>query len=218
MPERAAATTDADPRGASAPESAASTSTFTLDDVAFVPYAGEDVHMPVVMDLIGRELSEPYSVFTYRYFINNWPKLCVLAYANDVPIGVVVCKLEKHRDMYRGYVGMLVVARTHRKLKLGSALVSRALAVMQSEGADECVLEVESTNVGALRLYQNLGFIRDKRLERYYLSGNDAYRMKLLFPLSPERAAELEAQSAKLAEEEEEAAAERKRAAKKQGT
>ena len=29
---------------------------------------------------------------------------------------------------------------------------------------EERVLEVESTNVGALGLYQNLGFIRDKRL------------------------------------------------------
>ena len=32
-------------------------------------------------------------------------------------------------------------------------------------------------------MYQSLGFIRDKRLSRYYLSGTDAYRLKLLFPL-----------------------------------
>ena len=63
--------------------------------------------------------------------------------------------------------------------------MSKALEEMQAQGAEECVLEVESTNVGALGLYQNLGFIRDKRLERYYLSGNDAFRMKLLFPLPP---------------------------------
>jgi peptide alpha-N-acetyltransferase len=98
-------------------------------------------------------------------------------------IGVVICKLDQHRESHRGYVGMLVVTKPHRNLKLGSALVARALRVMRAAGADECVLEVESTNKGALRLYENLGFIRDKRLERYYLSGNDAYRMKLLFPL-----------------------------------
>lgn len=105
---------------------------------------------------------------------------------------------------------MLVVDKPYRKLKLGSELVSRALEIMQAEGADECVLEVESTNQvsidsgqsspatsqhtavcprvtsfddehllslllsspvllhpqGALRLYQNLGFIRDKRLAK----------------------------------------------------
>lgn len=30
------------------------------------------------MALIDAELSEPYSIFTYRYFINNWPRLCFL--------------------------------------------------------------------------------------------------------------------------------------------
>ncbi len=37
---------------------------------------------------------------------------------------------------------------------------------MQASGADECVLEVESSNLGALRLDQNMGFIRDKRLAK----------------------------------------------------
>ncbi|EJW82615.1 N-acetyltransferase 12, partial [Wuchereria bancrofti] len=41
------------------------------------------------------------------------------------------------------------------------------------------VLETEVTNSDALRLYSNLGFIREKRLFRYYLNGVDAYRLKL---------------------------------------
>uniref|UniRef100_A0A7S0S692 N-acetyltransferase domain-containing protein n=1 Tax=Mantoniella antarctica TaxID=81844 RepID=A0A7S0S692_9CHLO len=158
----------------------------TLADVRFEQYVDEETQMGMLMDLIDTELSEPYSIFTYRYFINSWPQLCFLAHLDGKCIGVVVCKLDQHRESFRGYVGMLVVDKPYRKLKLGSALVSRALEVMQAEGADECVLEVESTNQGALRLYQNLGFIRDKRLAKYYLSGNDAYRMKLLFPLPPQ--------------------------------
>ncbi len=41
------------------------------------------------------------------------------------------------------------------------------------------VLETEITNKPALRLYENLGFVRDKRLFRYYLNGVDALRLKL---------------------------------------
>ena len=41
------------------------------------------------------------------------------------------------------------------------------------------VLEAEVTNFAALSLYENLGFVRDKYLHRYYLSGVDAYRLKL---------------------------------------
>jgi len=41
------------------------------------------------------------------------------------------------------------------------------------------VLETEITNSAALRLYEKLGFVRDKRLFRYYLNGVDALRLKL---------------------------------------
>lgn len=43
-------------------------------------------------------------------------------------------------------------------------------------------LEAEVTNKGALALYGRLGFVRAKRLFRYYLNGVDAFRLKLLFP------------------------------------
>lgn len=43
----------------------------------------------------------------------------------------------------------------------------------------QVVLETEVTNTAALRLYENLGFVRDKRLFRYYLNGVDALRLKL---------------------------------------
>ena len=47
------------------------------------------------------------------------------------------------------------------------------------DDADEVVLETEITNKPALKLYENLGFVRDKRLFRYYLNGVDASRLKL---------------------------------------
>lgn len=54
---------------------------------------------------------------------------------------------------------------------------------MIAKKCHEVVLEAEVTNKGALRLYENLGFMRDKRLQRYYLNGNDAYRLKLVLPV-----------------------------------
>jgi peptide alpha-N-acetyltransferase len=50
---------------------------------------------------------------------------------------------------------------------------------MIKRGCDEIVLEAEVTNDAALNLYENLGFLREKRLYRYYLNGVDAYRLKL---------------------------------------
>jgi N-alpha-acetyltransferase 30 len=45
-------------------------------------------------------------------------------------------------------------------------------------------LEAEVPYKGALALYGHLGFIRAKRLYRYYLNGGDAFRLKLLLPRS----------------------------------
>lgn len=74
---------------------------------------------------------------------------------------------------------MLVVKKEYRKLKIGSKLVMLAVNAMKESKADEIVLETEANNKPALKLYENLGFLRDKRLFRYYLNGLDALRLKL---------------------------------------
>ena len=80
------------------------------------------------MDLIDKSLSEPYSVFTYRYFLHQWPNLCYLAFDGDKPIGVVVCKMDDHRGHLRGYIAMLVVDNTYRGKGLGGWVCSSGLA------------------------------------------------------------------------------------------
>ncbi|XP_043284640.1 N-alpha-acetyltransferase 30-like [Venturia canescens] len=148
-------------------------------DIRYVSYTSE-LQMPNIMKLIQKDLSEPYSIYTYRYFIHNWPKLCFLAMHENECVGAIVCKLDIHRKVIkRGYIAMLAVDVKYRKRKIGSNLVRRAIKVMVEDDADEVVLETEITNRPALKLYENLGFVRDKRLFRYYLNGVDALRLKL---------------------------------------
>lgn len=44
---------------------------------------------------------------------------------------------------------------------------------------DKIVLETECINTAALKFYESLGFIRTRRMLNYYMSGNDAFRLKL---------------------------------------
>ncbi len=46
----------------------------------------------------------------------------------------------------------------------------------------QVVLETEFDNSAALSLYESLGFIREKRLWRFYLNGKDAFRLVLVVP------------------------------------
>ncbi|CAG9788213.1 unnamed protein product [Diatraea saccharalis] len=149
------------------------------EDIEIISYESE-LQMPEIMRLIQKDLSEPYSIYTYRYFIHNWPKLCFLATHKGTCIGAIVCKLDMHRNVVkRGYIAMLAVDEKYRKRKIGSKLVRKAIQAMINDNADEVVLETEITNKPALKLYENLGFVRDKRLFRYYLNGVDALRLKL---------------------------------------
>ncbi|KAJ2951830.1 hypothetical protein O0L34_g13993 [Tuta absoluta] len=149
------------------------------EDIEIISYESE-LQMPEIMRLIQKDLSEPYSIYTYRYFIHNWPKLCFLATHEGKCIGAIVCKLDMHRQVVkRGYIAMLAVDEKYRKKKIGSRLVRKAIQAMINDNADEVVLETEITNKPALKLYENLGFVRDKRLFRYYLNGVDALRLKL---------------------------------------
>ena len=95
-------------------------------------------------------------------------------------IGCVVCRVTvDRRGSGRGYIAMLAVSPLHRGAGLGTRLVQLALDEMRRRGAALCVLEAEVTNGAALALYEKLHFVRESRLVKYYLSGSDAFRLRL---------------------------------------
>ena len=152
------------------------------NEIVYHSYSGE-VELDGIMQLMQEYLSEPYSIYTYRYFINNWPELCIMASCEDKLIGAVVCQLERMQTddatTGKGYIAMLAVREEFRKRRIGSTLVSRSIEKMIEMGCEEVILEAEVTNKGALRLYSNMGFIKDRYLHRYYLNAVDAWRFKL---------------------------------------
>ncbi|VDB90296.1 unnamed protein product [Peniophora sp. CBMAI 1063] len=255
-------------------------------EIIYRSYEGE-ADLPNIISLVQSELSEPYVVYTYRYFLRQWPHLSFLAFAPDspIPVGVIVCKQSVHRErINRGYIAMLSVNKSYRKQGVASALVRHSVEAMKATGVEEvslspslvsrrslrtpyalepapdlprhdvslglrylqpavasivpgcspsactleqargytlsrisagtgyvrmgmscrgvvflspdCVssvsfdsganvplfqvaLETEYDNGAALALYSSLGFIREKRLHRFYLNGKDAFRLVL---------------------------------------
>lgn len=80
---------------------------------------------------------------------------------------------------------MLSVDREWRKRGIASTLVKLSIDRMTQTGAEEIVLETEVDNGAALGLYSSMGFIREKRLYRFYMNGKDAYR--LVLPVIPDQ-------------------------------
>ncbi|KIX06784.1 uncharacterized protein Z518_04760 [Rhinocladiella mackenziei CBS 650.93] len=143
----------------------------------------EPEYLPQIRELISKDLSEPYSIYVYRYFLYQWAELCFMAVDttdNNKLAGVVICKLEPHRGgPLRGYIAMLATKEKFRGKGIATTLVSKAIDLMIEKDADEIALETEETNTAAMKLYERLGFLRSKKLHRYYLNGNSAYRLLL---------------------------------------
>lgn len=127
--------------GLRAAASMSGSSAVEAERVTVCRYAGES-EMGVIMALIDDELSEPYTVYTYRYFLNQWPHLCFLAHSGSPrrAVGVVICKLDRHfkgKRFMRGYIGMLSVQPDHRGRGIATRLLKVALAELVSLGAQE---------------------------------------------------------------------------------
>ncbi|CAE6405124.1 unnamed protein product [Rhizoctonia solani] len=151
----------------------------TCNPIAYRPYAGE-TDLPAIMALVQDGLSEPYVIYTYRYFLSSWPHLAFMAHdpASGEPVGAIVCKQDSHRGKAeRGYIAMLVVGSAWRKRGIARRLVELSIDAMTANGTDEVVLETEFDNAPALALYSALGFVREKRLFRFYMNGKDAFRL-----------------------------------------
>lgn len=147
-------------------------------------YQGMD-DLADIKSLVEANLSEPYSSFTYHYFLHHFPYLCWLAVEEKSPgqkemlRGVIMGRIGDHKGSRRGYIGMLAVDREAQGRGVGTSLAQRLVNAMITAAVDEIVLETQTTNKQALALYGKLGFSRDKLLTSYYSDGSDAFRLKL---------------------------------------
>ena len=54
--------------------------TVQVDDLWFVAYGDqkESPYLAAIRQLIAKDLSEPYSIYVYRYFLYQWGELCFM--------------------------------------------------------------------------------------------------------------------------------------------
>lgn len=152
-----------------------------MEDLRFGSYNQTKDDFQAISRLISTHLLEPYSVYVYWYFLNQWPMYTLTVKHEDKLIGCIISKVEPHRNArMRGYIGMIVIDPEYRGRGIASRLVDLCIDKMIVEDeVDEICLETEVDNAMALRLYESRGFTRTKRLYRYYLNTNDAYRLLL---------------------------------------
>ena len=123
-----------------APSPATDAAPAAATDLRYIRYdsSHENEYVAAMRQLISKDLSEPYSIYVYRYFLYQWGDLCFLAMNGDEMVGVVVSKLEPHHGgPLRGYIAMLAVKEEYRGKGIATRLVRMAIDMMIERGADE---------------------------------------------------------------------------------
>ncbi len=119
---------------------------------------------------------KPWSVDTFRNELGIPFSRALVAHDAGAP-GVVGGYLVRWLVAGEVHLLSLAVERHRRRHGIGSFLLDVLLAEARAESADLVTLEVEASNVSALRLYESRGFARARTRRNYYGGGRDAVVM-----------------------------------------
>jgi [ribosomal protein S18]-alanine N-acetyltransferase len=116
-------------------------------------------------------------------FLAYWrasPELFLIAKVRNKGAGHKIAGYSITRTDWRGAeLESIAVDPPYRARGVAQALLHATVARLRSEGAGTLRLMVHTENESALRFYRQFGFIRVRKVKRYYGAGRDAWRMRM---------------------------------------
>jgi [ribosomal protein S18]-alanine N-acetyltransferase len=116
-------------------------------------------------------------------FLEYWrasPELFLIAKVRNKGAGRKIAGYSITRTDWRGAeLESIAVDPPYRGRGVAQALLNATIARLRSQAASTLRLMVGTANESALRFYQRFGFIRVRKVARYYGAGRDAWRMRL---------------------------------------
>ncbi|HIP57034.1 MAG TPA: N-acetyltransferase [Ignisphaera aggregans] len=129
-------------------------------------------------------LPEHYPLSFWREHIEKWGRAFYVAEVDGKVVGYVMPRVEEGTGFIKpvrrrlGHIVSVAVREKYRRRGLATMMMLATLESLKREfSVEEAYLEVRVSNEPAIRLYQKLSFVIVKRIESYYLDGEDAYVM-----------------------------------------
>lgn len=97
-----------------------------------------------------------------------------LVAVEDAVVGYVVADVVPAYGRDLGHIKDLAVAEERRGEGIGTRLLTRGMAVLESKGVHAVKLEVRESNDAAISLYESHGFEHRRTLPRYYSDDESA--------------------------------------------
>lgn len=148
----------------------------------------EEKDISSVININMATLPEHYSDYFFESILHEFHEGFIVAEINESIIGYIMCKIEFGFSNFRklgfvkkGHVVSVAVLEQHRGNGIGKALMLEGINGVVNRKCDEIYLEVRTSNMSAVRMYEKLGFQIKSRLRTYYRDGEDAFLMALEF-------------------------------------
>ncbi|MDQ6724244.1 MAG: GNAT family N-acetyltransferase [Thermoproteota archaeon] len=125
-------------------------------------------------------------MYFFESLLREIPEAFVVAELENEIVGYIMCKLEFGFSNFRklgfvkkGHVVSISLLEKHRGKNIGEALMIEGINGVVTRKGDEIYLEVRTSNLTAIKLYEKLGFQTKSILKSYYRDGEDANLMAL---------------------------------------
>ncbi|MXV61421.1 ribosomal protein S18-alanine N-acetyltransferase [Natronorubrum sp. JWXQ-INN-674] len=136
----------------------------------------ERADLLAVVRIENESFAQPWPYDAFERFLDE-PGFLVAVRGDREVAGYIVADVAQTFGRQLGHIKDIAVHPDHRGTGIGSALLSRAIAVLTARGADSVKLEVRRSNEGAKRLYRKFGFEPLRRVPNYYENDEDAIVM-----------------------------------------
>jgi len=121
--------------------------------------------------------------FTKRqisYLLTDYNTIALVAKADSEIAGFIITQVEIENNTVYGHIITINVASSYRRKKIAAGMLNETESLLKQKGIAECRLEVREDNNAALKLYQNSGYQKIGRLEKYYGKKHGLYLKKNL--------------------------------------
>ena len=121
--------------------------------------------------------------FTKRqisYLLTDYNSIALVAKTNIDIAGFIISQVEIENNTVYGHIITINVAPAYRRKGIASKMLKETEEILKQKSIRECHLEVREDNSAALKLYQNCGYDKVGRLEKYYGKKHGLYLKKNL--------------------------------------
>ena len=121
--------------------------------------------------------------FTKRqmaYLLMDYNTIGLVAKTDSEIAGFIISQVEIEDSFLYGHIITINVAPNYRRIGIATKMLDETEKILKEKGISECHLEVREDNFAALKLYQNRGYQKIGKLEKYYGSKHGYFLKKSL--------------------------------------